>query len=111
MQEVASEKAETGLREPVSEFDARGRRVRFAYYCNGGEPLLVGKGRRAAKAARAADKAKRRKILGKLRAAAGKRFDFASFRSRVAAKTAEPVKEKEDRAYETSENKHVDGEA
>lgn len=84
MQEVA----DPGVAE---EFDARGNRVRFRLYHNGGSPVVLnGKPgeRRAFKKARAKHKAEMKRALGKLRRRDGKRLDTAEFQKRVLGRLA-----------------------
>ena len=78
------------------EFDSRGRRLRYALYANGGEPLVVGKDRRKAKEERARKKAEKRKILGALHRRDGKRFDVGAFKAAVVAAAEKQKKEQKE---------------
>lgn len=78
------------------EFDAKGRRLRYALYANGGEPLVVGKDRRKAKEERARKKAEKRKILRALHRRDGKRFDVAGFKAAVVAAAAKQKQEQKE---------------
>jgi len=82
-----------GAAKTGPEFDGKGRRLRYALYANGGEPLAVGKDRRRAKEERARKKAEKRKILGALHRRDGKRFDVGAFKAAVVAAAAKQKKE------------------
>ena len=84
MQEV------TAAEEP-KEFDGHGNRIRFRLYHNGGEPVVLNGRlgeRRAFKKERAACKAEKKKVLGRLRRRDGKRLDVAEFRKRAISRAA-----------------------